>query len=64
MEIPWLGTELELQLLAYAMATAMPDLSHIFGLPHSSWQRWILNPLSKARYQTCILMDASRVRYC
>ena len=25
MEVPWLGVELELQLLAYMTATAMPD---------------------------------------
>ena len=28
-------------------ATAMPDLSHICNLHHSSWQRQILNPLSR-----------------
>ena len=27
------------------------------GLYHSSRQRWILNPLSKARDRTCVLMD-------
>ena len=35
----------------------MQDLSHVCDLYHSSWQCWILNPLSKARDQTCILMD-------
>ena len=30
-------------------ATAMPDPSHVCHLHHNSWQRWILNPLSKAR---------------
>ena len=29
-------------------ATAMPDPSHIFDLHHSSWQCWILNPVSGA----------------
>ena len=57
MEVPGLGIELELQLLAYTTATATQDLSHIFDLHHSSWQCWILNPLSQARDQTCILMD-------
>ena len=27
----------------------------------SSWQRWMLNPLSEARDQTCSLTDTSRV---
>ena len=33
------------------------------GLHHSSWQCWILNPLSKARDRTCILVDMSQVCY-
>ena len=33
-------------------------------LHHSSRQHWILNPLSKARDQSCILTDTSRVRFC
>ena len=41
--------QLELQLLAYATATALLDLNHVFSLQHSSRQRWILNPLSKAK---------------
>ena len=49
MGVPRLGVELELQLLAYATATAMPDLSRICDLHHSLQQRWILNPLSEAR---------------
>ena len=52
MEVPWLGIELELQLPAYATATATKDLSRIFDLHHSSWQRWILNPLIEVRDQT------------
>ena len=40
------------------------DPSHVFDLPHSSWQQWIVNPLSEATDQTYILMDTSRVRYC
>jgi len=54
---------LELQLPAYTLATASQDLSHICDLHHSSWQRWILNPLIKARDQTRIFMDASQVHY-
>ena len=63
MEVSRLGVELELQLLAYATATAISDLSRICDLYHSSWQRWILNLLSKTRDQTCILLDASWVHY-
>ena len=57
MEVPRLGVELELQLQAYTTATATPDLSCIFDLLHSSWQRRILNPLSGAH----ILMAISQV---
>ena len=32
-------------------------------LHHSSWQRQILNPLSKTRDPACIPMDPSQVRY-
>ena len=49
MEIPWLGIESEVQLLAYTTATAMWDPSHVYHLHHSTQQCWILNPLSKAR---------------
>ena len=63
MEVPRLGVELELQLPAYTTAAAMLDPNHICDLHHRSWQSWILNPLSEARNQTCILMDTSQVRY-
>ena len=53
---PLLGAELVLQLLAYTTATATADQSHICDLHHSSWQRQIRNPLSKARDQTRILI--------
>ena len=43
---------LELQLLAYARATATPGPSRVCSLCHSSWQHWILNPLSEARDHT------------
>ena len=33
------------------------------GLCHSSWQCQILNPLSKARYGTYILMDTSQISF-
>ena len=59
MEVSSLGVKSELQL----PATATPDLSPIFNLHHSSRKCRILNPLSKARDQTCILTDISQVRY-
>ena len=49
MEIPRLGVKLELQLLAYATTIATPDASHVCDLHHSSWQCWILKPVSRAR---------------
>ena len=52
------------QLLAYATATAIPDLCSIFKLHQSSQQCQILNPLSKARDQTLVCLDTSGVRYC
>ena len=61
-EVPRLGLKLELQLPAYTTATAMLDPSRVCDLYHSSQQCWILNPLSEARDQTCILMDPSQVR--
>ena len=48
---------------AYATATATQNLSHICDLHHSSQQRWILNPLSRARGQTLIFMDISWFHY-
>ena len=64
MEVPRLGLKSELHLLAYATAIATWDLSHICDLHHSSWQRRILNPLSRASDRTCVLMDTSWVCYC
>ena len=58
MEFPKLGVKLELQLPAYATATALPDPSHLFNLYHGLWQHQILNPLGEARDQTRILTDA------
>ena len=57
MEVPRLGVESELHLLAYTAAIVMLDLSRICNLLHSSQQCWILNPLSEARDQTRILTD-------
>ena len=54
--VPRLEVELELYLPAYATATATPYPSCNSDL-HCSLQCCVLNPLSKARDQTCILMD-------
>ena len=51
-EVPRLGVESELQLPAYATATAMPDPSRISDLCLSSQQR---------SDQTSILMDTSQI---
>ena len=61
MEVPRQEVESELHLVASTTATAMPDSSHICKLHHSSWQCPILNPLTKARDRTHILMDTSWV---
>ena len=58
MEIPRLGVASELQLPA--CATAVWDPSGTCNLHHSSWQRRMLNPLSKARDGTCKLMVPAR----
>ena len=62
MEVPRLGAKSELLLPAYATATATWDLSRFCDLHHSSWQRWILNPLSESRDLTRILMDSNQFR--
>ena len=62
MEVPRLGVESELQLLAYTKATAMPDPSCICDLYHSSRHCQILNPLSEAKDGALVLMDPSQVR--
>ena len=41
----------------------VPRLGVESELHHSSQQPWILNPLSKARDQTRILMDISLIHY-
>ena len=58
------GVESELWLPDYATATAILDPSCVCDLYHSSWQCWILNPLSKVRDGTRILVDTSRVHFC
>ena len=64
MDVPRLGVELELQLLAYTTATGTWDPSHLCELYYSSQQCWIPDPLNEARDLTHIFMDTSRVRFC
>ena len=63
MEVPRLGVELELQLLAYTTASATTDLSCICDLHHSSQQHQILNSLSEARDQTSNLVFPSQIHF-
>ena len=65
MEGPRLGVKSEVQLPTYATATATatPDLSGICDLHHSSRQRQILDPLSKARDRIRILRDTGRIHF-
>ena len=61
MEVPRLGVELELQLPAYTRASETWDPSRIDNLCCSLQQCQTLSPLTRARDQTCILMDISWV---
>ena len=63
MEVPRLGGKSELQLLAYSTATATQGPNHVCNRHHSSQQRWILNPLSKARDQTRNFMVTSWIHF-
>ena len=51
--------------VAYGSSQARGQIRTVYAsLYHSSQQCRILRPLSKARDQTCILTDTSRVRLC
>ena len=63
MEVPKLGVKWELQLMAYARATATQDLSCVCDLHHSLQWRWILYPLSKARDLTRNLMVTCQIPF-
>ena len=60
MDVPRLGVESELQLLAYSKATVTPDLGHIYNLcaPACS-KHQIFNPLSEARDRNRILTETT-----
>ena len=60
MEVPRIGVESELQPTAYTTAITMGDPSCICNLHRSSWQCRILNPLSEARDQNCVLGSSRR----
>ena len=62
MEDPRLGVESELQLLAYTIATAIRDVSHVQPTPQLL-AMLILNPLREARDLTRIPTDTSQVLY-
>ena len=57
------GGKWELQLLAYATATATQDPIRVFNLHRSSPQCLILDPLSMAGDQIHIFTDMSLVSY-
>ena len=61
-EVPRLGIQSELQLPAYATATATRDPSHVCDLHPSLRQCWILNPLIEARDRTCNFTVPSQIR--
>ena len=64
MEVPRLGVLWELQLSAYATATAMQNPSLFCNLHHSSQHGQILNLLSEARDGTHNLMVPSQICFC
>ena len=55
--------KLELQLPAYATATAMQDPSHVWDLHKSSRQRQILDPPSKGRDQIHVLIGNNQIHF-
>ena len=57
LEVPRLEVKLELQLPGYAIATAKSDPRHLCDLYHSSRQRRLPYPLSKAGDWTYLPMD-------
>ena len=51
-------------LVAYGSSQARGKIrAAAANLHHSPRQRWILNPLTKARDRTCVLVDASQIHF-
>ena len=63
MEVPRLGIQSELHLLAYTTATATSDLSRICNLHHRSRQCQTLNPLREAGDRTRNLMAPGQIHF-
>ena len=63
MEVPRPGVQSELQPWGHTTATATCDPSCVCNLHHSSGQRRILNPLSKARDRTSNLMVPNWIHF-
>ena len=61
-EVPWVGGN-GATAACLPIATALPDLSRVSDLHHSSPQCWILNPLSRVRDRTHILMNTHQVHF-
>ena len=59
MGVSELGVESELQVQAYAIFMATPDLRRLWELHCSLQQHRILDALSKARDLTCIFMETT-----
>jgi len=56
---PWTRGQMGAVVVAYATATATPDLSCVCQLYCGLQQHHILNPLSEARDPTCILTETT-----
>ena len=63
MDVPRLGGRIRAAAASLGTASAMPDLSHVCDLHHSSWQCQTPDPLNEARDQTRILMDPSQIHF-
>ena len=63
MEVPRLGVQSELQLLAYTRATETSDLSRVCDLRHISRPHRILNPLERGQGSNCNLMVPGGIHF-